>query len=262
MGCNSYSHILKSGDYDKKYNAAKVLYNKGEYDKALPFFEELMAVYKGTKDVEKLYYYYPYCHFGLGDYQLAIFYFQNFLEYYPRSEYAEDARFMMSYSYFKLSPTSSLEQSNTEKALESFQLFANTYPTSRYIPEVNSLMDELRGKMEEKALKAAMLYYNMREYRAASTALLNVLNDFPESKSKEKILFHILKSQYLLADNSIKEKKADRLKTASQSYLEFINQFPQSEYLREAEKIYEATETELNKINQDEQIQQTTRSKS
>ena len=123
-------------------------------------------------------------------------------------------------------------------------------------------MDELRGKREEKALKAAMIYYNMREYRAASTALLNVLNDFPESKSKEKILFHILKSQYLLADNSIKEKKADRLKTASQSYLEFINQFPQSEYLREAEKIYEATETELNKINQDEQIQQTTRSKS
>lgn len=253
-GCNSYGRLLKTGDYDKKFSAAKELYNKGDYDKALPFFEELMAVYKGTKDVEKLYYYYPYCHFGLGDYQLAIFYFQNFLDYYPRSDFAEDARYMIAYSYYMMSPVPSLEQSNTEKAMEAFQLFANMNPNSKYIPEVNSLMDELRAKMEEKSLKSAMLYFNMREYRAAATALLNVLNDYPETKEREKIMFHILKSQYLLADNSIKEKKRERYENAVASYIEFISLYPQSKYLKDAEKMYLDIQQKLIKIKADEQI--------
>ena len=50
----SYQKVLKSNDLDYKYEMAKKYYNKKDYYKALPLFEELMNIYKGTKNIEKI----------------------------------------------------------------------------------------------------------------------------------------------------------------------------------------------------------------
>ncbi|MCB0516420.1 MAG: outer membrane protein assembly factor BamD [Chitinophagales bacterium] len=245
--CNTYQKVLKSSDYDYKLEKAKEYYNAGAYEKAIPLFEELIGVYKGTRSVEDLYYYYPYCYYGKGDYILASFYFKNFLEYYPRSDKAEDARYMVAYCYYKMSPSIDLEQTNTQKAMEAFQLFVNTYPQSDRVEKCNALMDELRRKLEEKAFVGAQLYYDLKDYRAAVTAYNNLLLDFPETPEREKVHFLIVKSYYLLASNSIYSKQLERFELAESAYLDFLNKFPDSKYLREAEKMYT---TSLNKIDE------------
>ena len=45
--------MLKSRDMDAKNDYAIKLYNKGDYYKALPLFEELITVYRGTKKAEQ-----------------------------------------------------------------------------------------------------------------------------------------------------------------------------------------------------------------
>ncbi|MBK8443529.1 MAG: outer membrane protein assembly factor BamD [Sphingobacteriales bacterium] len=248
FSCSSYQKLLKSQDYELKFSKAKEYYNKGDYNKAVPLFEELIGVYKGTKNVEDLYYFYPYCYYAQGDYILAAFYFKNFIDNYPRSERAEDARFMIAYCNYKLSPDVNLEQENTIKAIEAFQNFANAYPESSRITECNQLLDELRAKLENKSYQSAYLYYKMRDYKAAINAFNNLLRDFPETQRREKIEYLIVKSYYLLAEKSIPSKQEERYQKTTSTYMEFLEHFPQSSYLREAEKMYQDALLALDRI--------------
>ena len=56
VACSKYQKVLKSNDYELKYVKAKEYYNKNDYFRALPLFEELVNVFKGTDRAENLYY--------------------------------------------------------------------------------------------------------------------------------------------------------------------------------------------------------------
>ena len=82
-GCSRYQQLLKSTDYEVKYNRAVEYFNEKDYYRAYPLFEEMVSIYKGTKRSEKVYYYYSYCHYGLGEYALAAFHFGNLAAGFP-----------------------------------------------------------------------------------------------------------------------------------------------------------------------------------
>lgn len=219
-----------------KLNTAKQYYNEGKYEKAIPLMEELMSVLKGTQDVEELFYFYPYCHFGSGSYLLASYYFKRFVENYPKTMRAQEARFMAAYCLYKMSPEPSLEQDYTQKAIEAFQLFANAYPKSDKVAECNKLIDRLRQKMETKAINAAQLYYDMKDFRAAAAAFNNVLLDYPETNKKELIMYQIIDSYYLLAENSIRKKQEERYQKCIDAFRVYKSRHPNGKYIKIAER--------------------------
>ncbi len=247
---DGYQKLLKSSDYELKEERAKAYYNDGDYIKAIPLIEELIQVYRGVKDVEELYFYYPHCYYGQGNYQFASYYFQTFIDTYPKSKYVEDARFMLAICSYKMSPIWSLDQVSSQRAIEALQLFANAHPNSDKIPECNELIDELRAKMEKKALEAAELYYDMRDYRAANVAFNNILNDYPDTDKDEWVRYLIIKSHYNYAKNSISRKQEERFEETVTAYEEYISKYTESENLRELEDIYVNSMEELQKIKE------------
>ncbi len=246
--CDSYQKVLKSTDLELKYTKAKEYYNNEDYYKAQPLFEELISVYKGTKDIEDIYYYYAYCHYGQGSLLLASYHFKSFVKSYPKSKYAEECKYMYAYCYYNLSPNPNLDQTYTTKAIEAFQLFVNAYPTSGRVEECNEIIDKLRKKLAAKAYKNAELYYRLGHYKAASTAFMNLSKDYPNMVEREKIHLYILKSYYQLASKSIFEKKEERYELAIEAYYDFIDKFADSKFAREAENIYESSVNQLKKI--------------
>ena len=48
VSCSEYSAVLKSNDYEFKYEAAKALYAEGHYRQASELFGVLLAPLKGT----------------------------------------------------------------------------------------------------------------------------------------------------------------------------------------------------------------------
>jgi len=247
--CNSYEKLLKSTDFELKYTEAKRYYNQGEYYKARTLFEELISYYKGSKSVEDLYYYYSWCYYGDSEYISASYYFKRFNEVYPKSKNAELSQFMVAKSLYKLSPRFNLDQSNTIKAIDAFQLFANNYPASVKVPECNKLIDEMRAKLEVKALSNANLYYKTQDYKAAQLAYQHVLKDYPETNSREEINFNILKSNFYLAENSVERKKEARYKETIEAYYKFIDSYKDSKFSKEAERFFEISQNQISKIN-------------
>jgi len=246
--CSEYTKLLKNPNVQEKYEGAKKYYEEGEYDKALSLFDELGTIMRGTRESENVHFYIANCHFELTDYYFANYYYKNFAKTYPNSERAEEAAFKSAYCSYLNSPKSSLDQSETEKALDEFQLFLNRYPNTELKDSTNTMIDELRLKLEKKAFDNAKLYYLTENYKSATVALQNMLRDFPDSPHREEIEFLVVKSSYLLAVNSIESKKEERLNNTIENYHKFVDSYSDSEYIKEAEKFYEDAVRELQKM--------------
>ena len=234
-----------------KMEAAVRYFNKGDYYKALPLFEELIAVYRGTRKAEKTYYYYAYTNYRLHDYQAAAYDFENFTKTFPTREFTEECSFMHAYCFYQDSPKYSLDQSNTYTAINELQLFADKYPRSARIEECNKLIDQLREKLETKTYESAKLYYNMEAYKAATTTFKNLLHDFPSTKYRESALFLTFKAGFSFAEGSIDSKREERYHDALRSFGEFSIAFPESKHMKEAMDIADDIKKKLDKIPTD-----------
>ena len=236
--CDKYSKIEKSSDMDKKYEYALKYYNKKDYFHASGLLEELLTVFRGTDKGEEVMYYYAFANYNMGDYILSSYHFKNFVRNYPNSKHAEECSYMNAYCYYLTSPVYSLDQSDTEEAIKQLQSIVNTFPNSTRLAEANTMMAELRGKLERKAYETAKQYYHIGDFKSATLSFANVLKDFPGSKYSEELSFLIIRSNYLLAFNSIESKKAERYKNTIDSYFKFIDKYPNSSYMKAAESIY------------------------
>jgi outer membrane protein assembly factor BamD len=171
--------------------------------------------------------------------------FKNFAKTFPKSPLAEEAMYLNAMCYYLDSPRYSLDQENSTSALTELQLFVTMYPQSPKVQDCNDLIDKLRLKLHKKAYSNCKMYYDVEDYKAAIVSFRNLLKDYPESKYSEEAHFMILKSQYLLAINSIDSKKKQRLLDTEKTYLKFVDSYTKSSYLKEAENIYASTKKEL-----------------
>jgi outer membrane protein assembly factor BamD len=142
----------------------------------------------------------------------------------------------------------------TKEAIESLQLYINLYPYSDRVDEANRLIDELMDKLVYKSYLNAKLYYDFENYKAAVVALDNSLKEYPDSQYREELMYMLLKSKYLLAINSVEEKKQERLSGALDEYFSFVDEYPESQYRKEADKFYETVADLLNYDQQETNI--------
>ncbi len=232
-----------------KYNKAMEYYDAKRYKMAAPLFEELISLYRGTTKSEKIYFYYAYSNYYMSNFILSGYYFSNFAKTYPNSEFTEEALFMSAYSDYKSSPTYTLDQEDTYRALTNLDLFLDTYPLSPLKDSCNTIIFKLRAKLEKKAFESAFLYFQTMEYQAALIAFKEVLKDFPESVYKEDVLYWMLVTNYEVATKSVKSKKKERFEDTINSYYKFVDSYPQSRKINQAEKYFKNTIKHLENLN-------------
>ena len=245
--CSKYQKLLKSSDYEMKYKMGVMYYEKGDYTRAYNLLEELHGIYRGTKRAEKVYFYLAGSHYGKKEYILAGYHYGMFARTYPNSEYTEEAYYKSAYcAYLNASP-STLDAAYTLEGIKALQYFIDKYPKSEHVYECNSLIDELRVRLEDKAFFNAKLYYKIGDYKAAVIALKNVLLDYPDTKYREEILYLVVRSSYSLADKSIRKKQNERFQKTIDEYYVFVDEFPSSKKTSEVEKYYNKSRKFLNK---------------
>ena len=250
VSCNGFNKLLNSNDYDAKYAAAMKYYNDNSFSKAIQLFENLTLHYRGRENAENIAWYYAQSLLKEKDYFSAGYQFKRFAKQFPYSDRHEDALFQSAYCKYIDSPSYSLDQSQTKEAIEEFEQFADRYPRSVHMPEVNRYLDEMRLKLMKKDYEIAYGYYFIEEYHAAYESFKQFLRTYPESPMREDAMFYMLKSSYIYAINSREEKQKERLQQVVNDFDQFSSHFIDSKYMSEAQNIYTNTRTALTNLSQ------------
>lgn len=246
--CSSYDKVLKSNDHSLKLSTANQYYEEGRWFRANELYASLIPVLRATKNFEEVMYRYAYSYFNMKDYLTASYQFKNFLETFPKSTRAEEMRFMYAKSLYLDSPKTSLDPTNTREAMNAMASYIKQNPGGKYITEATSLLDELSLKLIEKDQKAAKLYYDMGQYRAARIAYTELIDKYPTSKINDYHQFMVVKSTYLFANKSYDNKKEERMVDVVNAFQTMKDYFPNSTYFPEAEKYYTLAQNSLKQI--------------
>lgn len=251
--CGKFEKFRKSADLPTKYKAAVNYYKKKDFAKAGILFDEIMPLMKGDSTQELATFYQAYCDFNLGSYTLASSHFKKFAEVFSRSEFAEEAIYMSAFSLYKDSPNFNLDQTGTLAAINEIQSYLNNYPETKFKDDCTNIIKELRKKLEKKAYEKAKLYYKTSPFNIASlkSSVIEITNfqrDFPDSDFSEEMAYMKVLAQYDLAKSTIESKQKERYAEASKFYLDLIDKYPQSAYLKEGEKMYEFSNKEVDRI--------------
>ncbi len=243
--CSEYQRVLKSDDVGLKYNVADSLYKKGDYKRALGLMDQILPAYRGKPQGEALNYRYANTLYNLEDYYLAGYQFERFETSYPKSDSLELAAYKSAKSYYELSPRYSLDQRDTEKALEKLQTFINKYPNSGYRDQANILVMELREKLEKKDYEVAKQFLRISDFKASIDAYDNFIGDHPGSKYRKDAFYERIEAAYLLAINSVQYKVEERLLIAKKHYNSFIKYYSDSDLRGDADDLLEDIEKRL-----------------
>jgi outer membrane protein assembly factor BamD len=255
--CSKFSKVQKSKDYEYKLKMADQYYEAKKYHYAQQLYEELFPVFRGTERFENLYYKYAFCAYYLKDYLSAENLFKSFVEVFPNSKKSEEMDYMRAYTYYKQSPKLELDQTNTAKAIGFMQTFINTHPGSARNKEAAEIIDKCHAKMELKEERNAALYYNVGQYRAAAVAYTNLMNEFPDSEKSDQYKILVIKSYFQFAEMSVDTKKEERFEKVLAECNDFIDRFPESKYLKDAEKYLNLSTNNI-KTLKNEQVKKTT----
>ena len=246
--CGEFDRILKSTDNEMKYEVAMDYYDRKDYNHALQLFDLLGNAFRSTPKGEMITYRTAMCYYLTDDYEIAAYYFNKFVTNYPFSKYAETSAFMSAYCSYLTSPKSSLDQQNTEKAIEQLEAYIERYPHSDSIVRANELLQDLNNKLEEKDYNICILYYRMENYNAAITCFDNLLKKYPNTMHREEILSNMAKAYYDYAENSVPGKRKERYEACVERCNTLSYLYPESPYLKETEAVANKARKKLENI--------------
>ena len=244
--CGEYNKLLKSTDYEYKYEAAKNYFAKGQYSKSATLLNELITILKGTDKAEESLYMLGMSYYNQEDYVTAAQTFITYFNTYPRGTFTELARFYTGKALYLDTPEARLDQSGTYSAIQQLQMFLEFYPGSDRKEEAQNMIYALQDKLVLKEFLSAKLYYNLGNYMGANNYLScvltaqNALRDYPYTHHREDLSIMILRAKYEMALNSAEDKRAERYRETIDEYYAFKNEFPESKYMKDVERIFKA----------------------
>lgn len=255
VACTEYSSVLKSNDYEYRYEAAKALYADGHYRQASELFSLLLIPLKGTSYGEESLYMLGESNLKAKDYESAAMYFKKYYQTYPKGHYMELARYNSGYSLYKQTPDIRLDQSSTMEAIREFQSFLDYCPETNLKEQAHTIIYDMQDKLVKKEYLSAKLYYDLgtytinsifggNNYEACVVTAQNALKDYPYASAdlREDLSILILRAKYHLARQSVEEKRLERFRDAIDEYYSFQNDYPESQYMKEANSIFSYSE--------------------
>lgn len=246
--CSGFDKVKKSNDINYKLEKANAYFDQKRYDLANQLYYDLLPVMKNTRNYEALYWRYAQSYWHMKDYLSASYHFRNFVDFFPNSPNRTEAEYLSALSFYEMAPKPSLDPTHTQKALEALQSFINTHPESPHLEQASQYVDDLRDRLETKAANAAKLYYDIGQHKASGVAYKYVMRQYPASEHSDYYQYMVVRSLYDFAKESISSRQEERFAETLEEYRKLVDEYPRSPYLREAEKIAQMAQTNINSI--------------
>jgi outer membrane protein assembly factor BamD len=214
-------------------------YERGRWDRSAEFFRGALSFGRATPQAVDAQYYLGWAHYNNREFVLAASEFNRFATMYRNDPRAGEAEFYRAMSYYRQSPGYQLDQTDSQRALQDFQLFATRYPDHEYAPRAEEKILELRDKLAQKQFETARLYERRRMHEAAALMFERVFDRYPDSSPwAERALVAAMENYVRFAEESVESRQAERYDLALRNYERLVQLFPGSEYIPQAERLH------------------------
>ncbi|MCX7983543.1 MAG: outer membrane protein assembly factor BamD [Bacteroidetes bacterium] len=227
-GCSS-DEALKQYNVEEEFSEGMRKYQQGDYLEAIDNFKIVTLQFQGSRYADAAQFYMGECRFMREEYVLAAYEYEQLLKLMPHSPYCSKALFQQATSYYKLSPSSYLDQEYTRKAIDTYQAFLEYYPTDSLATIAEERIKELNTKLAKKEYENGIIYMKMKYYRSAAYYFDIILNKYHDTPYAEPALLKKAEALY-------HRKKYDE---AEEALKKFLERYPMSTAIGEARKLAE-----------------------
>ncbi len=213
--------------------------------------------------------------FATHDYRGSSIYFQKLIDQYPFSPYAEDAELKIGLSQYqlkhyaeaisslgdfeKMHPTSKQielasyylamshydqigrpdqDQSNTEQALQQFEIIERRYPETGFAALAHQQISVCREMLARHQLLIGDFYYKKANFRAAESRLAELMQKWPDTPVGDEALYQL---------GTTLEKEGKKY-SAAQAFTAVVLHYPGTTYASKAKyelkKLHQPVDTE------------------
>jgi outer membrane protein assembly factor BamD len=234
IGCSSSIDTTNLGSQERLDYSIK-LYNDEDYELAITELQAIILQFPGSAVVDDAQFYLAMTRFKRGEYILGAFEFSKLIKNIPASEFVPRAQFMLSESYYELSPNFTLDQKYTKKAIEEYQAFLDFFPADPNVPEAEKKIRELNDKLAHKEYNNAIIYEKLEYYTAAINYYDRVVEVYHDTQYAPMALsnkINILRSR-------------DKTRDALNEIDKFLQRYPNDQRAKELESLKASLESLL-----------------
>ena len=152
--------------------------------------------------------------------------FREFLQFFPTSPRADYAVYRLGYAQFKQMLKPQRDQTATHEAIRELKRFLDSFPDSKYRPEVEQLYRQARDRLSESEYNVGLLYYRIRNPIGALGRFTELLQSDPEYSKRDAVYYYLAETYVKLGSVPEAVPIFDRL----------LKEFPKSDYRKKAEK--------------------------
>jgi outer membrane protein assembly factor BamD len=237
-GCGGTGGVV-ADSAEEAYNTGMEAFTQGRYDRAIEYLTATLDFGRSGEWADEAQIYLARAYYETGQYLLAAAEFDRFGDLYPADPRTEEARLGEIQSYYRLSPSYDLDQTDTDRAIVLIRTFMANYPNSVFTADVVTMLEELREKLARKQYEAGRLYERRELFEAAVLTYDSMLEAYPTSPYADDALLGALRAQVAFAENSVRDRQAERYAEALALYDRMVELFPNSPLLPEAEALYD-----------------------
>lgn len=236
-GCSHHT-ISNDSPPETQYAEGERLLKKERYLEAVERFRVIRSRYPYSKYAAMASLKIGDAHFAEESWVEAAGAYRSFRELYPRNEKAGYALFRIGESNYNMLPGTidrDLEPANA--AIDAYREYIRGYPNSPEAETAKKRIDELEEKLAQKEDYIGNFYFIRDHYNAAATRYRNLLDQYPGRGLDDKALYRLAFSYEKLGEYTKAEEAIERLR----------QDFADSSYKKQAEKVWALVEAEKNK---------------
>ncbi len=246
-GCGASNRI----SYDtpqEAFGKGKVLYTNGKYDAAITYFQGVFSFGRTHQWAADAQIYLARSYRENKEYLLAANEYERFTKIYRADSRLPLVNFEWADTYFLMSPAPALDQSDTKRAIQEFQLFLDRFPNDSLATNAQEKIVQLRTKLAEKQFETAKLYKRRELYEAAALSFEAVFDLYSDTPWAEPALVGAMEMYIAYSDQSIERRRPERLRAAIKNYDRLTQIFERSDYHKQAEIYYEQARDRLKEL--------------
>jgi outer membrane protein assembly factor BamD len=155
-------------------------FDREAYRQAIDAFEKIKDWYPFSKYAILAELKIADAHYALGDYEEAVFAYENFENLHPRNESIPYVIFQIGKCYFDRIDTVDRDQVAAQKATESFDRLIKQYPQDDYARKAADLRQICLKSLAGHEFEVGLYYYRTGHYKAALHRFKAVVANYPD----------------------------------------------------------------------------------